>query len=289
MSSQFEAPGLTADWLNGWLAAIGVTVLVPGVRLSWSDEAVPFAVFHMKEVLDLPAAVGEVLVSEANLARSAIARVDDAGTEFPRNVSLTAYRRRAEVERRSHSWSLAASVTDLRADADLDDLDHGPFDPPAPRGETLWSRALACARMVPVDERADQVRQSLGGVAARVQVNGLGFDPRRLPSSVQASGAASKVYADPVVELLCFSALALFPTRGDGKSVRQRGWTDRPTQRGAFRWVAWLPALDRWGIDAFLDLDPPPVDQVVARFGSVPYRPSAVADTTRAYFAERLP
>lgn len=25
------APGLTADWLNAWLAAIGVTVLVPEV------------------------------------------------------------------------------------------------------------------------------------------------------------------------------------------------------------------------------------------------------------------
>jgi len=28
------APGLTADWLNAWLAAIGVTVLVPQARLS---------------------------------------------------------------------------------------------------------------------------------------------------------------------------------------------------------------------------------------------------------------
>ena len=31
-----EAPGLPADWLNGWLAAIGVTVLIPGARLRWT-------------------------------------------------------------------------------------------------------------------------------------------------------------------------------------------------------------------------------------------------------------
>lgn len=93
---------------------------------------------------------------------------------------------------------------------------------------------------------------------------------------------------DPVVELLCFSALTLFPTRGNGKRVLQRGWSDRATKRGALRWVAWRPPLDCWAIDAFLDLAEPDPKDVLGCFGVVPYRPAAVADTTRAYFAERL-
>ena len=30
-----ECPGWTADWLTGWLAAVGTTVMVPGMKLSW--------------------------------------------------------------------------------------------------------------------------------------------------------------------------------------------------------------------------------------------------------------
>jgi hypothetical protein len=68
--------------------------------------------------------------------------------------------------------------------------------------------------------------------------------------------AARDVYADPVVELLTFAALLLFPVRGNGRRIRQRLWTDNSTRRGAFQWIAWRPALDRWGIDALLDLQP---------------------------------
>jgi hypothetical protein len=285
--STYEAPGLAADWLNGWLAAIGVTVAVPGTKLSWTSEAVPHAVFHFGDTVDLPEAIAASLPTEASLQSSVIARTRDGGLDFPRHVSLDAYRQRAVEERRVHSVHLAASVSDLRRDSKLDDLDHGAFDPPAPRGETLWSRALSCVRALPVEGRASVVRQSLAGVARRVQTNGLGFDPRRLPSGVQASGATSKPHVDPVVELLCFAGLALFPTRGDGRLVLQRGWLGRATQRGAFCWIAWTPALDRWSIDALLDRTPRDAD-VVARFGVVPYRPSGDADTTRAYFGERL-
>lgn len=288
MTTAYEAPGLTADWLNGWLAAIGVTVAVPGVKLSWSDDAVPNAVFHLADGVDLPNRIAAWLPTEEALRHAVIARSLPECVEFPRTVSLAAYRQRAVAERRDHSFHVAASVSDLRGDVDLGDLEHGAFDPSAPQGKTLWERAVACARAMPAD-RSHAVRGSLTGQVVRVQANGLGFDPRRLAAGVQATGNAGKVHVDPVVELLCFGALALFPTRGDGRRVVQRGWVDRSTRTGSFRWEAWRPELDRWAIDAFLDLRQPADDDVVARFRVVPYQPSGKADRTRAYFAERLP
>jgi len=39
-----ECPGLPASWLNGWLAAIGLLVLEPRLRLSWTSDPSPVAV-----------------------------------------------------------------------------------------------------------------------------------------------------------------------------------------------------------------------------------------------------
>jgi hypothetical protein len=283
-----EAPGLPANWLNGWLAAIGVTVLVPGARLCWTGDGVPSAVFETDQPLDLAKMVADALPTAKTLARSAIARTLP-GTEhdFSRNVTLAAFRERAMVERRAGEGILAASVSDLNTDLNPGNLEHGAFDPPAPRGETLWSRATACAQALATADIAERVQDTFSGSGRREVLNGLGFDARRFPAGMHA---ARDVYADPVVELLAFAALPLFPTRGDGRRVRQRLWTDSSTRRGAFQWIAWRPALDRWGIDALLDLPPWAVGRLtLARSRVVPYQPSAQADTTRAYFAERVP
>lgn len=286
----YDAPGLTANWLNGWLAAIGVTVLVEGVRLAWSNDAVPHARFEgaTGTILD---EIASKLPCEETLAQSVIAR-NLAGAEhpFPRNVSIEAYLERVRIERSVRQGMLAASVTDLRAEVDPKSLDHGAFDPAAPRGETLWSRAVACARAVPDDERADMLAATLAGRGVRKQLNGLGFDCRRLPAGVHATGAISKIFADPVIELLCWEALRMFPTRGNGKRVRQRGWSERSTRRGAFVWFAWKPFLDRWAIDALLDLDDSARRRfLIEAYRSVPYQPGGTADPTRAYFGERIP
>ena len=283
-----EAPGLAADWLNGWLAAIGVTMLIPGARLRWADDGVPFAVFEMDEAGDLAEAVASALPTAETLACSAIARtLEEADHGFARNVTLAAYRERAAVERRNGGGILAASVSDLSADLNPDSLDHGAFDPPAPRGETLWSRATKCAQALEGSSIAERVRETFSGRGRREALNGLGFDARRLPAGMHA---ARDVYADPVVELLAFTAMSLFPTRGNGQRVRQRLWTDNSNKVGAFRWIAWRPALDCWGIDALLDLpDRDTVGLTVTAYRVVPFRPSAQADTTRAYFAERVP
>jgi hypothetical protein len=283
-----QAPGLPADWLNGWLAAIGVTVIVPDVRLCWTDDGVPSAVFDTDQPVDLAKVVADALPAPQTLASSAIARrLPGTEHDFSRNVTLAAFRERAVMERRAGGGILAASVSDLNADLKPENLEHGAFDPPAPRGETLWSRATACAQSLAAADITGRVQDTFSGSGRREPLNGLGFDARRFPAGMHA---ARDVYADPVVELLAFAALPLFPTRGDGRRVRERLWTEKSTRRGAFQWIAWRPALDRWGIDALLDLPPQAVSGLsLARYRVVPYQPSAPADTTRAYFAERAP
>ena len=234
-----EAPGLPADWLNGWLAAIGVTVLIPSARLRWTDDGVPSALFEADEPDDLAKRVADALPTPQTLARSVIARTLPATRhDFSRNVTLAAFRERAVVERRVGEGNLAASVSDLSADLKPENLEHGAFDPPAPRGETLWSRATACALALAATDIAERVRATFEGSGRREALNGLGFDARRFPAGMHA---ARDVYADPVVELLAFAALPLFPTRGNGQRVRQRLWTDSSTRRGAFQWIGSQP------------------------------------------------
>lgn len=285
---RYDAPGLPADWLNGWLAAIGVTVLVPAARLRWTGDGVPYAVFETDPPIDLVRAAAEALPTPGTLARSAIARTLPGTEEFRRNVTLTAFRERAVVERHGGEGMLAASVSDLSADMKPGDLEHGAFDPPVPRGVTLWERAAGCAKKLANADITQRVRDTLGGWGRREELNGLGFDARRLPGGMHPTGDVG-VYADPVVELLVFSALPLFPVRGDGRRVRQRLWTDNSTKPGAFQWIAWRPALDRWGIDALLDLPPRDVRGLtLAKYRVVPYQLSDPNDR-RAYFAERVP
>src|ERR1700682_3493744 len=108
------APGLTADWLNAWLAGIGVTVLVPQARLSWSADPRPIACFHAPEAQDLVAEVAQVLPDVDALGGLAIARVLPGHVEFPRTVSEAAYADRARVAREQNDFSLGATVTDLQ-------------------------------------------------------------------------------------------------------------------------------------------------------------------------------
>ncbi len=275
------APGWPANWLNGWLAAIGATVLVADTRLSWNDDPVPHALLHHPDG-GLDSRIGEALL-DMDLHDLPIATEHpQATTRFTRHVTLEAYQDRAQLERERQSGTLAASVSDLRADLDPSKLDHGPFDPSAPRGETLYTRALKCRDGLDEATLTDQVIASREGRAVRVQANGLGFDIRRLSAGVQISGPASKVHVDPIVELLTLAALQLFPTRGDGHTIRQRGWKDRATSRGAFTWPTWPAPLDRWAIDAVLGQP----TLAPARYRTVPYLPSNPSDTTRAFAAE---
>lgn len=292
MSVYYEASGLTADWLNGWLAAIGATVLIPELRLAWTNESVPVAILSNDEDIDMVSSLSDALPTVAQLSQSVIAKeLTGAQFEFGRNVTLQSFQERAVLERSRGGWHLAASVSDLRFDLNETSLDHAAFDPPAPRGETLWSRAVACAKAIATENLPTLVSDTLAGRGTRKKLNGLGFDAKRLPLGVHGPGPVSELFVDPVIELLCFSALALFPTRGNGRAIRQRGWRDSAMRRGAFEWIAWIPSLNKWGIDALLDLKPQPRIQsqlFVARYRVVPYQPLGSSDVRRAYFAERV-
>src|SRR5690606_20031620 len=132
----------------------------------------------------------------------------------------------------------------------------------------------------------------------RVKVNGLACAYRRIVEETSKR-------VDPVVECLCFFGLWLFPMGGTGRLARQRGWVGPPYRRHAFLWPAWSPALDRWAIDALLDLvhravPAGPLDSgrklspalrragVTTLYGSVPYRSLGSNDTTRGYAGERV-
>ncbi|HVA21775.1 MAG TPA: hypothetical protein VNN74_06750 [Candidatus Micrarchaeia archaeon] len=287
------APGLTVDWLNAWLAALGVAILLPGVRLSWTRTPVPAACFARSDGSPpLAEALAAALPSVGALDTLAIARSRPPAQEFSRTVRLDVYAERAALARASRDWSLSSTVTDLVAPPPADGLPDAPFNPPVPQGRTLWERAVSCRRAI-VDPAAD-ITATLAGDGRRRVNNGLGFDVRRLAAGVQNTDKR----VDPVVELLAFCALGLFPMRGNGAKVpRARGWTGPPGRPGSFRWCAWSPALDRWAIDALLDVLPDArghpdfADRlgILTWYHTVPYRSKSENDMTRAYGAECEP
>jgi hypothetical protein len=277
------APGLPANWLNGWLAAVGVTVLVPDVRLSWTDDPVPLARFRHANDVPLAQRIGMVLLDDAGLAALVLASLS-------RRVTLKSYQDAAESSRSLADTSLSSSVTDLVADGLIGEVDlHGQFDPPAPRGTTLLTRARDCRRLMGSGP-AGRIANTLAGTGVRERANGLGFDIRRIPSGVQPD---ADVMVDPVIECLCFAALRLFPVRGDGAVVRQRGWTAPASQRGAFKWPVWSEPLDVWGIDALLDRFYAGARDLhlfglVGAFATVPFQRRGSSDVTRGYGSERI-
>jgi hypothetical protein len=312
--SSFEARGLQGGWLNGWLAALGATVLVDDLALSWRPGPTPVAVLHVPRDRDVVAELAGAIPDVEELQRSAIARDRDGTPQLTRKVSAEAFRSRAHLIQHGgidrSDRSLEATLTDL-GDPTEPELVHGPFDAAAPKGITIHDRVLnareALASLGPIE---DVVRTSLRGRGERVQSNGLGFDHRRLASGVNPS---AKPYVDPVVELLAFFGLWLFPVRGDGRSsasVRQRGFGANASAKHAFRWPCWHEPRDQWAVDALLDRvhdrrlvravgAGAEADQraatgalkrlgVHAMYGTVYLKPKGSSDTNRAFAGERL-
>ena len=250
--------GLRADWLNGWLAAVGATVLAPTLRLRWTLDGSPRAVLSLEE-----AEPAELLAAawprSAALKDLPISRNWGDTPPVTRKVSVPAFAARVQALR-SHpsSWTLSSTMTDLHVEA-TGEVAHAPFDAPAPRGFTLHDRLVKVSGLV--EPSVERLVESLQGTAARVQNNGLGFDIGRLASQADNT----KPWVDPVLETLAFFGLALLPVRGAGtdqqtdksarSSARQRGWQgDRARTELRFHWPAWRPRLDSAAIDALLDI-----------------------------------
>ena len=297
----FTCPGLPASWVNAWLAGIGTTVLDRRIRLRWTAEDVPVAVLSSVE-LDPIEALAESWPNTTFLRELPIAESWNGAGELKRKVSVEQFITRVrETRGHPHAWTLSSTMTDLSIDQN-GEVAHAPFDPAGP-GTTKWlhHRLLRVHELVgPVSE--ERLRSSLVGRANRVRNYGLGFDSTRLGSLADASDP----WIEPVVELLAFFGLAVFPLRGRGvdrrldrrgnSDERQRGWRNVPGSKEPrrFVWPAWRQPLDTAGVDALLDHWNPWRKQTWASLGihaawqSVRYQRRGSADNTRAIGAQIL-
>ena len=293
-------PGLPADWLNGWLAAVGTTVLDSRLRLQWTADGNPLAVLSA-ETVDPLAALVESWPDAGLLKELPIAENWKDTVRLERKVPVDAFADRVRSARgHRHSWTLSSTMTDLCVDEN-GEVAHAPFDPAGP-GTIKWLHHRLTKVHSKVEPTIERIRDSLDGQAVRIEDNGLGFDQTRLGS--QADDAPK--WVDPVVETLAFFGLAVLPVRGNGVDRRlnprasaretQKGWLknarDQPGRR--FVWPAWSQPLDTAGIDALMDVWKPERRSSWARLGiqagwqSVQLMPRGSADTTRAFGSEPL-
>ncbi len=296
--TQVTCQGWPASWLNGWLAAVGATVLDARIRLHWTAEE-PRAVLSAADVNPVDALV-ESWPDDALLADLPIAESWREAGVLQRKVPVESFGTRARAARgHPYSWTLSSTMTDLCLDEN-GEVAHGPFDPAGP-GTIKWLHHRLFKVHGQVRPTVVRMRDSLEGRGPRVNDNGLGFDQTRLGSQADATS----MWVDPVVEVLAFFALAILPVRGSGidkrpgrlaDAERQRGWRKIPTGSDPrrFHWPAWSQALDRAGIDALLDVWNPakkaawPGVGVHAAWRSVQLLPRGAADSTRAIGAEPL-
>ncbi len=299
--TQVTCPGLPAAWINGWLAAVGVTVLDSRIRLHWTTDGTPVAVLSTADDEDPLTILVESWPDEALLSDLPIAENWKGAGKLQRKVSVDAFKTRAQHARgHRYSWTLSSTMTDLCVDAN-GEVAHAPFDPAGP-GTIKWLHHRLTKLHRKTEPSATRITDSLAGQAIRVKDNGLGFDHTRLG----ALADSTSMWTDPVVEELAFFGLAILPVRGEGVdrrldsaangTERQRGWRKVPGRRTSrcFHWPAWRQPLDSAGIDALLDVWDPGRKGARERLGvhaawrSVRFDPRGSADTTRAFGAERL-
>ena len=264
MMNDIECPGLPADWLNSWLASIGLLVLEPRLRLSWTQDANPIAVLSTGDGSDPLAAAARAWPQHDRLSSMPISQHIEGLPEMRRTVPLQVFVRRAEFAR-SHvdGWTLSSTVTDLCVDvAGEHTVRHAPLDPKGP-GTIKWLHHRLLKSHSAVENPRTEIVASLSGYGKRVVDNGLGFDASRIAGLADSADRL----VDPVIEVLAFFALRLMPMRGEGLEVgqsgprhrlaaRQRCWSLDGGQSRAqhMTWPAWTQPLDSAGVDALLDL-----------------------------------
>ncbi len=307
-----ECPGLPADWVNAWLAAVGTTVLDPEIGLSWTSGPSPIAVLHHPSK-DPGVAVCDAWPDRQRLEEMPLAREFKGCAPLERQVPVDIFVERVMLSRgHPDAWTLTSSLTDLAIDSGK--AAHAPFDPAGP-GTIKWlhHRLLKIYDHIAQDDSDEltaAIQNAVDGVSVPVSDNGLGFDISRLPDRAREG---VRIMVEPVVEVLAFFGLALLPVRGDGLRqrqgrVRQRGHGIGGRRENTFVWPAWSQPLDRWGIDALLDAwhqtwKPHKADDglewhtrrpdwdklgIHAGWMTRPYRPTASADSTRGFSSERI-
>ena len=313
--SLIECPGLPADWLNSWLASIGLLVLEPRLRLSWTLEPNPVATLAAEGTAEPLALAAQAWPQVERLSSMPIAEYIQGQPEMRRRVPLEVFSRRAEYAR-SHvdSWTLSSTVTDLCVDVAADQtVRHAPLDPKGP-GTIKWLHHRLMKSHSAVENPLEAVTATLKGHGKRIVDNGLGFDASRIAGLADSSIKL----VDPVIEVLAFFGLRLLPMRGEGLDIgksgtrhrfaaRQRCWSlDRGLSSRAqhMTWLAWSPPLDLAGIDALLDVwssllerkarGQRPAQAELSRLGihaaweTRSYQQRATADTTVGFMSARV-
>lgn len=297
--SNMRCPGLPADWINAWLAAVGATVLAPRLRLHWTDGRTPFAVLSAEDSDPL-----EVLTEAWPTSKclTELPLYEKWGTIVPmgRRVTIDTFVGRVR-EARGHpdAWTLSSTMTDLHVDKN-GEVAHAPLDPSGP-GTVKWLHHRLLRALELVESPGQHIAKSLEGTPRRMKFNGLGFDLSRLGS--QADDTAK--YVDPAIEVLAFFGLALLPVRGRGWDERLSGRRHPAVQRGwrkvsdvgkgrRFAWPAWSMPLDPPGVDALLDIWRPERKVEWARVGvhaawhTVTYTARDRNDMTRGFGSVRM-
>ena len=297
--NKVTCPGLPANWINSWLAAVGAAVLDPRIHLCWTGGG-NLAVLSTRDI-DPVEALAESWPDEQFVSELPISSQWGKTKSMGRKVPVAVFQARARAARGSpQSWTLSSTVTDLSVDKN-GEVAHAPFDPPGP-GTVKWlhHRLQKIHGEVP-NPSTERIKDSLMGKAPRIKNNGLGFDLARLGSGADESDK----WTDPILEVLAFFGLALFPMRGDGTDTRlavtkfvrsrQRGWQRLEVASDSrFYWPAWGQPLGKDGIDALLDAWKPPKERnwdllgIHAGWKSAAYKFSSTSDPTRAYGAERI-
>ena len=288
--AEFHTPGWTADWINAWLAAIGVCVLLDDMTLRWTDDPRPHAVFSHPEIEDLVAAIDAAIPTVDELNTYAIARELPGLALFTGKVSQPTYADRASIARAAGDFSLGVAVTDVANPKDDGHLQHSAFDPASPGSLTLHTSFLTAR------DACDQgaLASSMRGASKRILSNGLGFDYQRIHQAADPNCPTGKPtkWIDPSIETLALFGLMLLPVRGDGNRAVTRGWTGAKSRRGALLWPAWRPAFDLSAIDGFLDRfwgSSARADvHIEGAFQVVPYKKIAVKDLTVGFGSERV-
>ena len=263
--NEVNCPGLPADWLNAWLASVGLLVLEPRLRLGWTPDANPAAVLTTDGEADPLTLAADAWPQLERLAAMPIAEHARERLDMNRTVPLEVFRQRAELARgHVDGWTLSSTVTDLCVDVAAEStVRHAPLDPKGP-GTIKWLHHRLLKSHSLVENPSEAVIATLRGHGKRVVANGLGFDATRI------SGLADDTVnlVDPVIEVLAFFGLRLLPMRGDGVEVgrsgtrnrfatRQRCWSLDPNQPSRIQhmtWPAWTRPLDLSAIDALLDV-----------------------------------
>ena len=291
---EVKCPGLCADWINGWLAAVGATVLEPRLRLHWTRDAMPVAVLSSTEMEPVSALVA-AWPDDKKLADLPIERIEK------RLAKVGEFRERAKIDRgHSNSWTLTSMMTDLCGEEN-DEVKPAPFYTAGPGSIGGIHQRLTKAH-THVQHPESWIPDTLSGFGRKVIDNGLGFDLTRIGSQ----GDSSEKMTDPVAEVLAFFGLALFAMRGkgvvlnkkgtslQGKLANQKGWMKLLNEnRYRFFWPAWGQRLDKDGIDALLDAWKPfkkpswPLFDIHAGWKTVEFKASG-PDMTRAFGSERL-